>query len=76
VTLNAVPIVSHGTGTNYASLIQYTAPGGISSMIMGNGVTQQLSWNDRSQPAVLQVNSPTNTSLLTLGFFPCSGSAT
>ncbi len=63
-----------GTGTNYASNIQYSALGGILSMTMGNGVQQQLSWNDRAQPTNLQVTSGA-TSLLTLGFYPCAGNA-
>ncbi|MCU1340162.1 MAG: hypothetical protein JWO19_5743, partial [Bryobacterales bacterium] len=57
-------------GTNYAT-INYTAPGGISTMTTGNGVTQQVSWNDRSQPVGLQVNSASSSSLLALGFSPC-----
>ncbi|HEV8414604.1 MAG TPA: RHS repeat-associated core domain-containing protein [Bryobacteraceae bacterium] len=61
--------------TNYAA-ISYTAPGGISTMTTGNGVSQQVTWNDRLQPIGLQVNSASNSSLLTLGFYPCPSNAT
>jgi RHS repeat-associated protein len=60
-------------GTNYATL-QYTAPGGISTLTAGNGTVQTLTWNDRSQPVNLQVTSGV-TNLLNLGFYPCSGVA-
>lgn len=59
-------------GGNYAT-INYTAPGGIHTLTMGNGVQEQFSWNDRMQPTQVQVTSPAQTSLLTLGFSPCPG---
>ena len=61
-------------GGNYAT-INYTAPGGVNLMTMGNSVKQQVSWNDRLQATMLQVTNLGNTSLLTLGLYPCSGGA-
>ena len=71
--VTAVQTVKNGTPTNYASNITYTAPGGISSLTLGNGVTEHVSWNDRSQPMALQANS-TSGSILNLGFYPCPNS--
>ena len=63
-------------GGNYASSITYTPAGGLSSMTMGNGVTQQLTWNDRQQPLSISAKSASNTALLTLGLYPCASQAT
>src|SRR5579864_2706176 len=43
----------------------------LSGMTMGNGITQQFSFNDRFQLTGLQAGSN-----LHLGFFPCAGQAT
>jgi RHS repeat-associated protein len=56
-------------GGNYAT-ISYTAPSGMAAMTMGNGVTQQFSWNDRLQPVGV-ASASTQSSLLTIGFYPC-----
>ena len=45
-------------------------------MTVGQGVTQQLAWNDRLQPTELQVNQPFSSPLLALALYPCPGSAT
>ncbi len=54
----------------YASSITYTPASDVSSLAMGNGVTEQFSWNDR-----LQLTGITAGSLLSLSFYPCSGQA-
>ena len=63
-------------GGNYASSITYTPAGGLSGMTMGNGVTQQLTWNDRQQPLSITAKSASNTALLTLGLYPCASQGT
>jgi hypothetical protein len=35
---------------NHGATLNYTAPGGINTLILGNGVAQQLSWNDACSP--------------------------
>ncbi len=60
--------------TNYAT-VTYYAPGNISTLTLDNGVSQQVSWNDRLQPVGITAASGQNT-LLSLGFFPCTGGAT
>lgn len=62
------------TGTNYATL-SYTAPGGIYTMTMGNGLIEQVNWNDRSQPIQMQATKSGNARL-TLGFYPCASLGT
>ncbi len=66
------------TQANYAT-INYAANATISgvstAMMMGNGTVQAFQFNDRSQPTGVQVTSG-NNSLLSLGFYPCSGNAT
>jgi RHS repeat-associated protein len=59
-------------GGSSATPIVYTAADGISTMTMGNNVTETVSWNDRLQPTNLAVSN----SLLNLGFFPCSSNGT
>ncbi len=44
-------------------------------MTLGNGVTQTFTWNDRLQPTGMTATGG-GTTLLGLGFFPCSGGAT
>ena len=67
--------VQKSGGVTYASL-NYTAPGGMNLMTMGNSVTQQVSWNDRGQATGLQVNSPSQASMLALHFYPCTSGLT
>ena len=50
-------------GTNYATL-QYTAPSGLYTMTTGNGVTQQVTWNDRQQPTAMTATAPGSKTLL------------
>ena len=50
----------------YASNINYKAAGVPSSMVLGNGITENYTRNDRLQPTG---NSAGN--LLTLGMYPC-----
>jgi uncharacterized protein RhaS with RHS repeats len=63
-----------GGAGNYAT-INYTAPSGISSLTMGNGVSENVSWNDRLQPVGLTAAAG-STNLLTLGLYPCPGAVT
>ena len=71
-----VTTVQNITGNgNYATL-NYKASGAVNAMTTGNGVTQTFSWNDRVQPTGLAVTGSGQTSLLTLGFFPCASGAT
>ena len=58
------------TNTNYVSGIGYTAAGGLSQMTLGNGLSENFSWNDRSQQTGVQALK-SGTSLLTLAFYPC-----
>jgi RHS repeat-associated protein len=68
-------------GPTYAGLIEYTAAGRVATLALGNGVTEQSTWNDRLQltqlnvapPQLAGTGSPNN--LLTLGLFPCTGLA-
>ena len=43
------------SGTNYAT-VSYTAPGGIDTMSLRNGVSEHVDWNDRSQPIQMQAS--------------------
>jgi len=45
-------------------------------MTLGNGVKEQISWNDRSQPTKLEAKTAALSSLLTLDFYPCASSLT
>lgn len=75
-TVNYVPdsagrisaVQNGATLANYATL-SYTAPGGISTLAMANGITEQLTWNDRMQVTQLAAGPA-----LTLGFRFCPGS--
>src|SRR5258708_10693074 len=71
-----VNVVQNLTGGGNYATIAYTAPGGMNALTMGNGVTQQVSWNDRLQPTALSVKTASQTSLLALSFFPCPGGST
>ena len=51
------------TAGGYATNISYEAQGGISSMILGNGITETRSYNNRLQPLTIQAGS-----LLTLTY--------
>ncbi len=62
-------------GGDYASSIGYTPNSDLSGMTLGNGVTQNFTWNDRLQPTGMTATGGGAT-LLGLGFFPCSGGAT
>jgi RHS repeat-associated protein len=62
--------------TYYVQSIGYTPAGGVSTMTLGNNVIEQRSWNDRLQLTGLAIGKQGETAKLTLGFFPCSGSAT
>jgi hypothetical protein len=42
-------------------------------MTLGNGATEQPSFNDRLQPTGLSITGSGNSNLLTLGFYPCAG---
>jgi RHS repeat-associated protein len=65
-----VQTVQNGTGGgNYAS-IGYTPANGEQSVTMGNGVTQQMVWNDRLQAVGLSA-ATAEGSLLTMGWYPC-----
>jgi RHS repeat-associated protein len=65
-----VQTVQNGTGGgNYAS-IGYTPANGEQSVTMGNGVTQQVTWNDRLQAVGLSA-ATAQGSLLTMGWYPC-----
>jgi YD repeat-containing protein len=69
-------------GPVYASPIAYTPAGGVATLPLGNGVTEQASWNDRLQLTQLNVAPPqlnaanAPASLLTLGLFPCTSQTT
>jgi RHS repeat-associated protein len=63
------------TAKYYANNIAYTPAGGVSSMPMGNGLTEHDTWNDRQQLRGLTVSAG-STSLLGLQFFPCANQAT
>ncbi len=54
--------------------IAYTAPGGLFSLPLGNGLTENYTWNDRLQETGIAA-SKAGTNLLTLNFYPCTGSA-
>ena len=55
---------------NYAN-IAYTAPGGLSSLTLHNGISETYSWNDRLQQTGIQAGS-----LLNLHFYPCDSGNT
>lgn len=60
---------------NYASAIGYTAAGNVSSLTLGNGITEQPSWNDRLQMTGLSA-SLSSANLLQLGLYPCANQLT
>ncbi len=59
-----------GTATSYATGIQYTAAGDLSSLPFGNGVTEGHTWNNR-----LQHTGITAGNLLGLSYSYCSNGA-
>ena len=58
------------TGSSYASL-SYNGLGQVSSLALGNGLTETYSWNDRSQFVKLAAGTQ-----LTLNLYPCASSTT
>src|SRR5207249_4035240 len=62
------------TGLPYASSFTYTPAGGISAMTLGNGITEQYTWNDRLQLTGITATKGTNQ--LALGLYPCTSLAT
>ncbi len=62
-------------GTSYASLNYNTGPGNTLTISLGNGATEQPSFNDRLQPTGLQIISSAGN-LLTLGLYPCTSQVT
>ncbi|HEY7335897.1 MAG TPA: hypothetical protein VH639_13505, partial [Bryobacteraceae bacterium] len=76
-TAGRVTAVQNGTTlANYASGIGYVAAGGLSGLTLGNGVTHSWSWNDRFQAVGMTAKNASLTTLLGLGFYPCTGLAT
>ncbi len=67
-----VTTVKNITGNGNYATVNYKASGAVNTMTTGNGVTQTFSWNDRVQPTGVAVTGSGQTSLLTLGFFPCA----
>jgi YD repeat-containing protein len=63
------------TQTNYAS-VTYNATGTVSSVALGNGITEQSSWNDRVQFTALTATPSGGSSVLSLNFYPCASQAT
>ena len=63
------------TQANYAP-VAYTAAGNVSSLALGNGVTEQSSWNDRLQMTGLAATQAGGSSVLSLNFYPCANQAT
>jgi RHS repeat-associated protein len=71
---NRLSAITGATPTDvYANQLQITAFGAISSMRLGNGVTETLSWNDRLQQTGVQASNASAVTLLGLGFYPCPG---
>ena len=58
-------------GSTYAQNISYTAAGTLSSMQLGNAVTETHSWNDR-----FQETGVTAGSMLSLNMYPCQNGLT
>jgi RHS repeat-associated protein len=74
--VSSVQNTTTGAPKPYANAIAYTPSGGIAALSLANGVTEQLSWNDRFQLTQLNVGTGSPASLLTLGLYPCAGLAT
>lgn len=55
-----------GSPSTYASGISFTAPGTLSTLTPGHGITETYSWNDRLQPISMSAGN-----LLTLKLYPC-----
>src|SRR5690242_14259269 len=64
----------YAASKNYAGSITnpitYAAHHALASLLLGNGVTESVTWNDRLQETVMQAGN-----LLTLKFYPCDGGA-
>ena len=61
------------TGLVYAT-VGYTPASGIQTVTMPQ-ITETLTWNDRGQVTQLAAGAPMKSPLLTLGLYPCMGSA-
>ena len=70
---NQVRKVNDASNT-YASGITYTGPGGLLSMTLGNGLTENFTVNDRLQTNNIAVKN-SSSSLLSLWLYPCPGSS-
>ena len=44
------------TGLDYASMT-FVGPDNVKTMLLGNGITETVSWNERAQPTVMQATS-------------------
>ncbi|MGA2434737.1 MAG: RHS repeat-associated core domain-containing protein, partial [Bryobacteraceae bacterium] len=65
-------VQDQSTQSTYAAL-SYLAPGQLSAELLGNGVLENLTWNDRLQQTQISVGSG---NLLALHFYPCQGGVT
>jgi RHS repeat-associated protein len=72
--INAVK--NEATGQYYGRNIGYTPAGAMFTMTLGNGLIEQRTWNDRLQLTGLTAAPQSGTTVLGLGFYPCSGLAT
>ena len=68
LTDRIVQVQDQGNQSIYAQL-SYLAPGQVSAEMLGNGVLENLAWNDRLQQTGLSVGSG---NLLALNFYPCN----
>ncbi|MGA2435488.1 MAG: hypothetical protein ABSG25_09405, partial [Bryobacteraceae bacterium] len=65
-------VQDQSTQSTYDAL-SYLAPGQLSAELLGNGVLENLTWNDRLQQTSISVGSG---NLLALHFYPCQGGVT
>jgi len=74
--INGITGLLGSTPSTYASGITYTAHGGLSSLALGNGVTETHSWNDRLQQVGISVGPASSPgSIVALNFYPCDQGA-
>ena len=70
-----VQFVRNGvTSANYATM-NYTLAGGVSTMALGNGLTETWTWNDRLQATNLSIAPAAGAAPLQLSLYPCDGHA-
>ena len=60
----------------YVQSLSYNPDSSVKLLALGNGLTEQYSYNDRLQLTRMAVNPATGTSLLSLDLYPCAAQAT